>query len=61
MWAPIFVMAMNSHRTELAALVLASTAPQPINVAIDNQAVVDRANVLLARAVQCKQKNVAYP
>ena len=52
---------MTSYRTGLAALVLANTANRPTHVGIDNKAICDKANTLLAKARQYDEVGKPYP
>ena len=51
-WAPLLGPWHTSTRAELAGLSLAMSSTQPINIGVDNKAVVDKANMLIDRAKQ---------
>ena len=61
MWALLVDQWHSSTRAELAGLVMAMQATVPIHVGIDNKAVVDKANMLITKAMELRANGKSMP
>ena len=51
----------SSARAELVAMILASHYPHPVHIGLDNQAVVDKASLLVAMARDIQSAGAKWP